>query len=130
MPPETVSETKDESFWNRVHKIESAFHLGLEKHEPKETAGALLELDRDEIVLSWEEFQALLNQTGRKYVPPVQMKEEKVVLTRGQFKRLLQHMKAPVVTTVTPPADYLITEAAYKGKLGKKNIHRARVSNG
>ncbi|MFH1243794.1 MAG: hypothetical protein V1689_15755 [Pseudomonadota bacterium] len=46
MPQEEAPETKEGSFWERVHAIETAFHLGLEMHEPKEATGALLELDR------------------------------------------------------------------------------------
>lgn len=38
--------TGEASFWERIHTIESAFHAGLEKHEPKEITTALLELDR------------------------------------------------------------------------------------
>jgi hypothetical protein len=55
----------------------------------------LLELDKDEFVLSWEEFQKILAQTGFKYVPSFALKEEKVVLTRSQFTKLLDQMKPP-----------------------------------
>ena len=51
-------EPKEESFWDRVHAIEAAFHVGLEKHEPKETTNALLELDRT----IWKAQQDLENQ--------------------------------------------------------------------
>ncbi|NIM91819.1 MAG: hypothetical protein GTO17_12830 [Candidatus Aminicenantes bacterium] len=81
----------------------------------------LLELDIDEVVLSWEEFQKILAQTGKKYIPPFQLKDEKVVLTREQFKRLLDQMKPPVITVVQPPADYLITKAAYQGRITRNN---------
>ncbi len=81
----------------------------------------LLELDKDEVVLSWEEFQKILAQTGKKYIPPFQLKDEKVVLTREQFKRLLNQMKPPVITVVQPPADYLITKAAYRGRITRSN---------
>jgi hypothetical protein len=43
---ESSSDTPDDSFWKGVHTLEEAFHAGLEKHEPKETTNALLELDR------------------------------------------------------------------------------------
>lgn len=79
----------------------------------------LLELDKDEFVLSWEEFQIMLRQTGFKYVPPYQLKEEKVVLTREQFKRLLNQMKPPLTTSIQPPADYLLTRASYTGQIGE-----------
>ncbi len=53
-----VPEPKEESFWKRVHEIEAAFHNGIDKHEPKETANALLELDRT----IWKAQQDLENQ--------------------------------------------------------------------
>jgi len=77
----------------------------------------LLELEKDDFVLSWEDFQKILQQTGFKYVPPFQLKDEKVVLTRAQFKRLLDQMKPPGENIIKPPADYLLTQAVYKGKL-------------
>jgi hypothetical protein len=89
----------------------------------------LLELDIDEVVLSWEEFQKILAQTGKKYIPPFQLKDEKVVLTREQFKRLLDQMKPPVITVIHPPADYLITKAAYRGRITRNNaLLRANLS--
>lgn len=45
-PQELDSDTRGESFWDRVHTIEEAFRLGLEEHQPKESTNALLELDR------------------------------------------------------------------------------------
>ncbi len=89
---------------------------------PWEEFRKLLELDKDEITLSWEEFQKILVQTGGKYLPPFQMKEETVVLTREQFKKLLDQMKPPVISAVTPPADFLITKANYQGKMTKDNV--------
>ncbi len=77
----------------------------------------LLALDKDEIVLSWEEFQKILRQTGFKYVPAFQLKEERVVLTRAQFRQLLNQMKTPADPALTPPAEYLLTQAAYTGKI-------------
>jgi hypothetical protein len=88
---------------------------------PWEEFRKLLELDKDEVVLSWDEFQKILNQTGKKYAPPFQLKDEKVVLTREQFKRLLFQMKPPVITPIHPPADFLMTKATYKGKITEKN---------
>jgi len=77
----------------------------------------LLQIDKDEFVLSWEEFQLILQQTGFKYVPSFQLKDEKVVLTRGQFKRLLKQMKPPKDDGIQPPADFLLTRAAYRGRI-------------
>jgi hypothetical protein len=39
------------------------------------------------------------------------MKDEKVVLTREQFKKLLERMNPPTGVFVKPPADYLMTQA-------------------
>ena len=35
-----------DSFWHRIHQIESAFQRGLGERDPRETTNALLELDR------------------------------------------------------------------------------------
>ena len=43
---EPISDSKEDSFWDRIHAIQESFRRGLEKHEPKETTNALLELDR------------------------------------------------------------------------------------
>ena len=43
---EVVPEIKGESFWDRIHAIETAFRAGLEQDDTKETTNALLELDR------------------------------------------------------------------------------------
>ncbi len=88
---------------------------------PWEEFRKLLQLDKDEIALSWEEFQKILNQTGKKYVPPFQLRDEKVILTREQFKNLLNQMIPPVITTIQPPADFLITKSAYRGKITAKD---------
>ncbi|MBN1939313.1 MAG: hypothetical protein JW843_06995 [Candidatus Aminicenantes bacterium] len=77
----------------------------------------LLALDKDEISLSWEEFQKILRQTGFKQVPAFQLKDERVILTRAQFRELLNRMKPPADTTAAPPAEYLLTQAVYTGKI-------------
>lgn len=43
---EHTIDSKKDTFWDKVHAIEQAFHNSLKKHEPKETTNALLELDR------------------------------------------------------------------------------------
>jgi len=82
----------------------------------------LLSLDKDEINLSWEEFQKILRQTGFKYVPAFQLKEERVLLTRVQFRELLNQMKPPADPALTPPAEYLLTQAAYTGKIAAGSV--------
>jgi len=82
----------------------------------------LLALDKDEINLSWEEFQQILRQTGFKYVPAFQLKEERVLLTRAQFRELLNRMKPPADSPLTPPAEYLLTQAVYTGRIAAGSI--------
>lgn len=77
----------------------------------------LLELDKDEFVLDWQDFQKILVQTGFQYVPPYQLKDEKVVLTRDQFRNLLNKMKPPSDPDIKPPSDYLLTQAVYTGRI-------------
>jgi len=50
-PAETRSPQKDSahspnSFWDKIHALEAGFQNGLEKHDPKQSTNALLELDR------------------------------------------------------------------------------------
>ncbi len=46
-PPVALPEgSREESFWDRIHVFEAAFHGGLEEHEPRAMTNALLELDR------------------------------------------------------------------------------------
>ena len=40
------SGSAEESFWDRIHGIEEAFRISLEKHDSRKTTNALLELDR------------------------------------------------------------------------------------
>jgi cysteinyl-tRNA synthetase len=54
---ELAFDNKEDNFWDKVHAIEQAFHNSLEKHEPKETTNALLELDRT----IWKALQDLEN---------------------------------------------------------------------
>ncbi|MFH0775102.1 MAG: hypothetical protein V2A53_06395 [bacterium] len=78
----------------------------------------LLQLDKDEVVLEWEDFQRLLSQTGETTTYTI--KNGKVVLTREQFRRLLESMKPPEVSMPEPPLPYLITKATYKGVMKKE----------
>ena len=110
--------------WNAVALIlilvTAAFAAPAENGEvslPWAEFRGLLELDKDEIVLSWEEFQLILKQTGWVHVPPFQLKQEKVVLSRKQFRDLLARMRAPEDKKLAPPADYLITRAGYSGRV-------------
>ncbi len=81
----------------------------------------LLKIDTDEIKLSWDEFKKLLAQTGQDVKIEYNIKDGMVVLTREQFKALLEKMKGPDVTIITPPGDYLITKAEYKGVMDESS---------
>ncbi len=59
VPHKPVSDTRSDTsfvhssadlFWDRIHNLEDSFHAGLERHDVKQSAAALLELDR----LIWE----------------------------------------------------------------------------
>jgi peptidase E len=50
-PAETRTPRKDsvrapDSFWDKIHALEASFQRGLEKHDPRVSTNALLELDR------------------------------------------------------------------------------------
>ncbi len=77
----------------------------------------LLDLGKDEIVLSWAEFQQIIAQTDTKIVPAFELRDEKVVLTRAQFRNLLEKMKPRTSTGVERPAESLLRRSAYKGRL-------------
>jgi len=76
----------------------------------------LLNLDGDEIVLSWETFQKLLAMTDGRFVPST-VKGGNVVLTRDEFDSLVARMKIPPHIIEGRPVDYLITRAVYDGKM-------------
>jgi len=42
------------------------------------------------------------------------LKDERVILTRDQFKKLLNQMKPPLSTIIQPPSDYLLSKAVYE----------------
>ncbi|MEJ2307573.1 MAG: hypothetical protein P8Y30_08575, partial [candidate division WOR-3 bacterium] len=81
----------------------------------------LLNMDTDEIKLSWDEFKKLLAQTGQDVKIEYNIQNGKVVLSREQFKALLDKMKRPDISPVIPPGDYLITKAQYNGVMGQNS---------
>lgn len=81
----------------------------------------LLKIDADEVKLSWDEFKKLLAQTGSEVKVEYNIKDGMVVLQREQFKKLLEQMKAPGVTPLKPPSDYLITKAEYSGIMKRES---------
>jgi hypothetical protein len=81
----------------------------------------LVDVDKNEIVISLESFQKLLAQTGTKTKPPHTVKEGNVVLKRAEFKKLINAMKPVPGQDEKPPFDYLITKAFYQGKMQNNN---------
>lgn len=81
----------------------------------------LLKMDTDEIKLSWDEFKKLLAQTGQDVKIEYNIENGMVVLSREQFKALLEKMKKPDVSPIIPPGDYLITRAEYNGVMGQSS---------
>lgn len=88
---------------------------------PWEEFKKLLRLDEKEIVLSLETFEKLLAQTGAKTKPPHTVKEGNVILSRTEFKKLVDQMKPPTDRDAAPPFDYLVTKAVYSGKMQTSN---------
>ena len=81
----------------------------------------LVNLEKDDIVLSLETFQKMLAQTGIETTPPHVLREGQVVLKRSEFKNLVGRMKPPAGQGERPPFDYLITKATYSGTMRRDN---------
>ena len=81
----------------------------------------ILKLDSDEIKLSWDEYRKLLAQTGFKVEDKYRIEGGNVILSRKQFKVLLERMQPPKKSELIPPGDYLITKGIYNGVVGKKS---------
>lgn len=76
----------------------------------------LLKLDQDNILLTWDEFQRLLKQTGVQEMPPFQLQNGRVSLSRAEFKNLLDRMKLPA----GEESKIFLTKALYTGKVTRK----------
>jgi hypothetical protein len=81
----------------------------------------LLKMDADEVKLSWDEFKKLLAQTGGEVKIEYNIQNGMVVLSREQFKELLNQMKKPDISPIVPPGDYLITRAEYNGVMDQNS---------
>ena len=82
----------------------------------------LLRLDRDEIVLTLEEMNRLLQQTDPKLKPEYRLIDGRVILSRTEFKRIVDHMKALPSDEAAPVRAYLITKATYTGRMGQEDF--------
>jgi hypothetical protein len=87
---------------------------------PWEEFKKLLNLEAEQISLPMETFQKLLAQTGISIIPAYTISGGNVILTREEFKKLVDHMKPPAGGDGQPPFDYLITKAVYSGKMAKQ----------
>lgn len=76
----------------------------------------LLRLDQDNVLLTWEEFQRLLKQTGVTDPPAHQVQDGKISLSRVEFKKLLDRMRAPA----GEGARAFLTKATYTGRVTRK----------
>ncbi len=95
-----------------VHAKENAGELSL----PWTAFEKLLELNEDQIALTWDEFQQLMKQTGLEKTPHFQMQNGNVILSRQEFKTLLKKMKPPA----SAAPKYYLTKAVYSGTINKK----------
>ncbi len=86
--PEPAIDKKEDSFWDNVHAIGEAFHRGLDKHEPKETTNALLELDRTiwkaQQDLESHEFISQARETLRELIVSLGMRLESTPRSRAE----------------------------------------------
>lgn len=80
-----------------------------------------LKLDAPEIQLTWDEFKRLMAQTGSEIKVEYNVENGKVVLTRDQFKQLLEHMQAPQNPDARSPQEYTITKADYSGRMDRES---------
>ena len=81
----------------------------------------LLNLNANEIQITWEGFRKLLKQTGTRMDMVFEIKDGIVTLKREQFRQILKKMKPVEKIVMDPPKDYIITEAEYYGTAGDKN---------
>ncbi|MGA1875008.1 MAG: hypothetical protein ACMUIA_05335, partial [bacterium] len=101
--------------WGQQDKLQQQeSQVSLDWSEFKRSVG----LDKDEIQLTWDEFQAIINQTARRVKPVYTIRKGLVTLSREQFDSLLSRMIAPR-REIPVPLDYRLTRAVYKGKMGQ-----------
>ena len=86
---------------------------------PWEDFKKLLRIDENEIVLPLDTFNRLAAFTGAKTAAPRAAGQGLVVVTRAEFRNLVDRMILPPDSAAAPPFDYLITKAAYAGRMGK-----------
>jgi hypothetical protein len=80
---------------------------------PWEILQGVLELDAKDVRLSWEEYRTILRLTSSKEIPDFTMAGGDVILSRGEFARLVQSLVPPAPAT----AEAFVSKASYKGEL-------------
>jgi hypothetical protein len=86
---------------------------------PWEDFKKLLRIDENEIVLPLDTYNRLAAFTGAKTAAPRAAGQGLVVVTRAEFQNLVDRMILPPDSAAAPPFDYLITKAAYAGRMGR-----------
>jgi len=128
-PQELDSDTRGESFWDRVHTIEEAFRLGLEEHQPKESTNALLELDRTiwkaQQDFESEEFISQARDTLRELIVSLGVKlessprskaecigplVEELLELRQKLRRKKQYQEADAIRESLHRADVIVED--------------------
>ncbi|MBN2000752.1 hypothetical protein JW935_24600 [candidate division KSB1 bacterium] len=79
----------------------------------------LLNMDENQIVLPIETFEKLIAQTGVTEIPSFTKTEGQVILSRTEFKKLVDQMKPPSGISLEPPFEYLLTKAVYSGQMSE-----------
>ncbi|MDY0017402.1 MAG: hypothetical protein RBS89_06145 [Candidatus Delongbacteria bacterium] len=82
---------------------------------------SLVNLDKDQMIIPIATFEKLVLQTGRQDYKPQNIVNGNVIISQAEFKKLVDGMKAPSGLNLTPPYEYLVTKAVYKGKMNREN---------
>lgn len=82
---------------------------------PWEVLKDVLRIDQDRVRLSAAEFDALVKLTSRRRPPDHVVADGDVILSRGEFTRLIQSLIPPAA----PAATVFVPKAVYRGRLLK-----------
>ncbi len=128
---QVAPDTQPESFWQRIHAIQDAFHAGLDKHEGEAACGALLELDRAiwqaKQELEHEEFISQAREVLRDLIVVLGMRlasspkdrdevlaplVDEILLVRERFRKNQQWQEADEIRNSLQRAGILIEDTA------------------
>ncbi len=82
---------------------------------------SLVNLDKEQMILPIATFEKLVLQTGKQDYKPQNIVNGNVIISQTEFRKLVDSMKAPSGINISPPYDYLVTKAVYKGKMNQEN---------